>query len=425
MDVKHIDHSPQGKFETTQAFVLPAVLVVLVFFGLWAAPTSAVDPEVLTLDSYMLNAGPLYETYVVNTRLAASEKGAVVERWSQPMSVLYIPDEDPAVVSAWVEDALVKVTKYMSPPETSRVISYVTVGKDGDRRVSSITFIGTAIEQREAIHRLTKVVNETGARLFEEAISESLSAVVDENPQNMAGLDAVHQAAPSLATDSYYRYVGSSGNFHQVFNTPGYNFPDGQIDIWFSTDIVWNDGSSVYDYWMAAMREEIRPGQFLIAGSNMGLYDIKTQYLSGPSRTIPYSSPASQNELNGAVYVSSLGWSPPGYRGWSYDAMQGDHSGAERLTLNPQYDVERLGNGSTYAYTAHHAMRNDWWNYNRQITLKPGFNQRVLQNANLQYDLVPGWGTGGSQVVWSSFLPLDDWAHKHNLAGYTFTMAKP
>lgn len=177
--------------------------------------------------------------------------------------------------------------------------------------------------------------------------------------------------------DPYYVYAGSTGQHQTQYIARGENTLFGQTDIWLSLKIVWNDGSSLYDYWQVHSHHDIRPGHYLLA-NGCGLFWERIEYRGNTSGTasLYYGSPSDNNAPNDKVHVQLASVAGLPGLAWDYDFVGSTYSGAF------PYEVDKQGNDSTIAKWQHTAKDNDWANYDSIISVQPGWNQREAQNNN-------------------------------------------
>jgi len=370
------------------------VTLSVVYLALSVNPVQAA--EMRPLEDYIGKKAFDQSAWVVEIDGDYSASEQLVCDWKEPDSVLCLVGLRLDIASAWLSETGVQTSISEQDGVTpSFPITYVTVSSDGVRKAHSVEFDlddKTSLSSKLAF--VARLVTEYQMEYFAPALSE-----VD--PDSEEALQAL-----SLPWDAYYSSPQTTGMRTWPFLTSGKTYYDGSITWWFSTKVVLNDQDPTYDYWFVHMKEDIRPGEYLVGGTAMGLFDLKTKYTCGTGKTMSSFSPTGTN--NNSIAVSGIGWGLSGFSPWSYPPLSDNYfygsisPAGYRLNAPLDYEVEGKGTTSYVAFY-HHAKKNDWSNYNRILHFEPGFDQRVADGQKLRVTVEPGSGTSGSQVIFAPY----------------------
>ena len=424
----------------TTLFSTVIIFVVLATFiaALAAAASAATVPTVSAtryspLGMYRTSIQPDFRTFVVNRPANLAELGPVINELSEPRTIIYFVDVDPAELSSVTPGLDVQVTQWLPSPDNKRVISYLTIQDTGRKVVNCDGFVGRRPDLTEALDIVTTNVNSVGPAQFSEAaMSLPMDPVPAESP---SGLDMLLSDPPGPLPQSNAVYNPSTGittgSVWTQFWMPGNAYVAGQTQTYFTCKWLWNDGRDQWDYVAVHARSNCTPGYLLSPSHPPWLfYDQTLDFRPGTNASdqsyqdLAATRPNSNNAPNNTVSITDIGWSPyPGYLTWQYPFHGQSHYGDPYEVWNQS--VGTPPGPTETARWKHEAAFNDTYNEYNVIAIQPGWNQTVKQNQPLKVVLAAGAGAIGSYASWDILFQPDPPSWTQPMDGVEWGIAKP
>lgn len=364
-----------------------AVFLIAVALVIWGCASGiALAAPGYSYCIYETDVEPIVETLVIPEQPDDASLAKVIDGALKPGTFIYLLNANPAEVSKILPNKVYSVENFVPTKDLQEVITTVQVLSDGRTKIGDQCFIGGKYTIKEMLDSVTKGMNEDYETLWNE---QAAWATFGEDYE--AGQAAAKKALSAPLVNPYYIYMGILGPFKGYYRGPGTNIEWGQTALYMSFKKVGADPDPSVDHWYVHARDDIRPGYFLGTFPS-GVFEEQMRYDEQHPYEIHMSNKKPSDTNDNTVTVGPLGgWYGLPTASWTFNWYGDTYMG------HWDSEVDNIS-GSMYAQWDCVAAANDTRNYDRIISVQPGWDQWEWKGDPCTVVVNGSGGSAGSNV---------------------------